>query len=63
MIKNKENPSGNKFHPLKLNLRKPVPSDIEIAQEAEHKLVTQVAEEVGDFSRRNWNYLDHSKPK
>jgi methylenetetrahydrofolate dehydrogenase (NADP+)/methenyltetrahydrofolate cyclohydrolase/formyltetrahydrofolate synthetase len=35
------------FTPLKLRLRKPVPSDIDIAQEADIKLITQVAEEVG----------------
>lgn len=37
----------SKFTPLKLRLRKPVPSDIEIAQEADIKPITQVAEEVG----------------
>jgi methylenetetrahydrofolate dehydrogenase (NADP+)/methenyltetrahydrofolate cyclohydrolase/formyltetrahydrofolate synthetase len=35
------------FTPLKLNLLSPVPSDIEIAQAADIKLITQVAEEVG----------------
>jgi methylenetetrahydrofolate dehydrogenase (NADP+)/methenyltetrahydrofolate cyclohydrolase/formyltetrahydrofolate synthetase len=35
------------FTPLKLNLRFPVPSDIEIAQEAQLKPITQVAEEIG----------------
>ena len=35
------------FTPLKLRLLKPVPSDIEIAQAADIKLITQVAEEVG----------------
>jgi methylenetetrahydrofolate dehydrogenase (NADP+) / methenyltetrahydrofolate cyclohydrolase / formyltetrahydrofolate synthetase len=38
------------FKPLKLNLRFPVPSDIEIAQEAALKPVTEVAEEVGLLS-------------
>jgi len=37
----------NKFKPLKLKLRVPVPSDIEIAQEAELKPITQVADEIG----------------
>jgi formyltetrahydrofolate synthetase len=36
-----------KFKPLKLKLRVPVPSDIEIAQEAELKPITQVADEIG----------------
>ncbi len=36
-----------KFEALTLNLRRPVPSDIEIAQEARLKPITQVAEEVG----------------
>jgi formyltetrahydrofolate synthetase len=35
------------FTPLKLRLLKPVPSDIEIAQAADIKPITQVAEEVG----------------
>ena len=37
----------SKFTPIPLKLRFPVPSDIEIAQEAELKPITQVAEEVG----------------
>ncbi|MBN1146789.1 MAG: formate--tetrahydrofolate ligase [Anaerolineales bacterium] len=40
-------PGLRKFTPLVLKLRDPVPSDIEIAQEADIKLITQVAEEVG----------------
>ena len=35
------------FIPTKLNLRRPVPSDIEIAQEAKLKPIMQVAEELG----------------
>jgi methylenetetrahydrofolate dehydrogenase (NADP+)/methenyltetrahydrofolate cyclohydrolase/formyltetrahydrofolate synthetase len=35
------------FTPIKLNLRTPVPSDIEIAQEVELKPIAQVAEELG----------------
>ena len=35
------------FVPSKLRLRQPVPSDIEIAQEAKLKPITQVAEELG----------------
>jgi methylenetetrahydrofolate dehydrogenase (NADP+) / methenyltetrahydrofolate cyclohydrolase / formyltetrahydrofolate synthetase len=35
------------FIPTKLRLRRPVPSDIEIAQEARLKPITQVAEELG----------------
>jgi formyltetrahydrofolate synthetase len=35
------------FTPNKLNVRHPVPSDIEIAQEAELKPVMQIAEELG----------------
>ncbi len=35
------------FTPLKLNLLSPVPSDIEIAQAADIKPITQIAEEVG----------------
>jgi methylenetetrahydrofolate dehydrogenase (NADP+) / methenyltetrahydrofolate cyclohydrolase / formyltetrahydrofolate synthetase len=37
----------SKFKPIPLKLRLPVPSDIEIAQEAELKPITLVAEEVG----------------
>lgn len=40
-------PGLRKFTPVKLKLRKPVPSDIEIAQEAELKDIKLVAEEVG----------------
>jgi len=35
------------FAPISLNRRTPVPSDLEIAQEAEMKPITQVAEELG----------------
>ncbi|MEZ4643364.1 MAG: formate--tetrahydrofolate ligase [Chloroflexota bacterium] len=35
------------FTPTPLNLRMPVPSDIEIAQEATLKPITQIAEEIG----------------
>jgi formyltetrahydrofolate synthetase len=38
---------SRKFTPSKLNLRLPVPSDIEIAQEAKLKPISIVAEEVG----------------
>jgi formyltetrahydrofolate synthetase len=40
-------PGMRKFTPVKLNLRQPVPSDIEIAQETELKPIMQIAEEVG----------------
>jgi formyltetrahydrofolate synthetase len=40
-------PGLRKFTPVKINLRQPVPSDIEIAQEAKLKPILQVAEEVG----------------
>ena len=43
----KDFPGLRSFTPLKLRLREPVPSDIEIAQEAELKPIAQVAEEVG----------------
>jgi len=43
----KDFPGLRKFTPIKLNLRTPVPSDIEIAQEVELKPIAQVAEEVG----------------
>ena len=36
-----------KFTPLTLKFKRPVPSDIEIAQEADIKPISQVAEEVG----------------
>jgi len=36
-----------KFSPTKLTLKDPVPADIEIAQEAELKPITQIAEELG----------------
>ena len=35
------------YTPIKLKLRTPVPSDIEIAQEAELKPITKIAEELG----------------
>ncbi len=38
---------AKQFTPTKLNLRRPVPSDIEIAQEATLKTISQVAEETG----------------
>jgi methylenetetrahydrofolate dehydrogenase (NADP+)/methenyltetrahydrofolate cyclohydrolase/formyltetrahydrofolate synthetase len=40
----------SKVKPIQLKLRSPVPSDIEIAQEAELKPITQVAEELGLLS-------------
>ncbi|MEW5872378.1 MAG: formate--tetrahydrofolate ligase [Chloroflexota bacterium] len=40
-------PGLRKFTPIPLKLRTPVPSDIEIAQEADIKPIQQVAEEVG----------------
>jgi formyltetrahydrofolate synthetase len=43
----KEFPGLRKFKPTKINVRYPVPSDIEIAQEAELKPIIQIAEEVG----------------
>ena len=47
MTERTEFPGTRKFTPLILNLRHPVPSDIEIAQEADIKPITQVAEEIG----------------
>jgi methylenetetrahydrofolate dehydrogenase (NADP+)/methenyltetrahydrofolate cyclohydrolase/formyltetrahydrofolate synthetase len=40
-------PGLRQFTPTKLKRRTPVPSDIDIAQEAEIKPITQIAEEVG----------------
>jgi methylenetetrahydrofolate dehydrogenase (NADP+) / methenyltetrahydrofolate cyclohydrolase / formyltetrahydrofolate synthetase len=40
-------PGLRRFTPTRLNLRTPVPSDIEIAQEAELKPITTIADEVG----------------
>jgi formyltetrahydrofolate synthetase len=40
-------PGLRRFTPTKINRRTPVPSDIEIAQEADLKPIIQVAEEVG----------------
>ena len=40
-------PGLRRFTPVPLKLRRPVPSDIEIAQEAELKPVTVIADEVG----------------
>lgn len=40
-------PGLRRFTPTKINRRTPVPSDIDIAQEADLKPITQVAEEVG----------------
>ena len=47
MSKADDFPGLRRFTPTKLERRYPVPSDIEIAQEAELKPITQVAEEVG----------------
>ena len=43
----KSNSQKFKFTPIKIDLKNPVPADIEIAQEAKLKLITQVAEELG----------------
>ena len=43
----KDFPGLRRFTPTKLRLRTPVPSDIEIAQEADLKPIAQIAEEVG----------------
>lgn len=40
-------PGLRQIRPLKLKLRQPVPSDIDIAQEAEIKPVLEIAEEIG----------------
>ena len=40
-------PGLRRFTPIPLKLRSPVPSDIDIAQEAELKPITQVADELG----------------
>ena len=40
-------PGLRRFTPIPLKLRFPVPSDIEIAQEAELKPITQIADELG----------------
>ena len=40
-------PGLRRFTPIPLKLRSPVPSDIDIAQEAELKPITQVADQVG----------------
>jgi methylenetetrahydrofolate dehydrogenase (NADP+)/methenyltetrahydrofolate cyclohydrolase/formyltetrahydrofolate synthetase len=47
MTKSNDFPGLRKFTPLPLKLRFPVPSDIEIAQEAQIKPISQVADEVG----------------
>jgi formyltetrahydrofolate synthetase len=47
MSKPSDFPGLRRFTPIPLKLRHPVPSDIEIAQEAELKPITQIAEELG----------------
>jgi len=47
MSKENDFPGLRRFTPIPLKLRRPVPSDIEIAQEAELKPISKVAEEVG----------------
>jgi formyltetrahydrofolate synthetase len=47
MSKESNFPGLRRFTPVPLKLRRPVPSDIEIAQEAELKPISKVAEEVG----------------
>src|SRR5512139_785878 len=46
MSATKDFPGARQFTPTKLNLRRPVPSDIEIAQEVELKPIAIVAEEL-----------------
>ncbi len=41
------NASVRKFQPTKITLKQPVPTDIEIAQSAELKPISQIAEELG----------------
>ena len=41
------NASIRKFQPTKITLKQPVPADIEIAQSAELKPISQIAEELG----------------
>ena len=53
-------PGLRRFTPVPLKLRNPVPSDIDIAQEAELKPITQVADEVGllpDEIELHGNYM------
>ncbi len=47
MSKQNNFPGLRRFTPVPLKLRYPVPSDIEIAQEAQLKPISQIAEEVG----------------
>ena len=47
MSESKKFPGLRSFTPTKIKLRYPVPSDIEIAQEAYLKPIAQIAEEVG----------------
>jgi formyltetrahydrofolate synthetase len=47
MNESKKFPGMRQFEPIPLKVRDPVPSDIEIAQAAELKPVTQVADELG----------------
>src|SRR5512139_1637843 len=47
MTKSSDFPGLRKFTPVPLKLRTPVPSDIEIAQEADLKPITQIVEEIG----------------
>src|SRR5512139_2730506 len=47
MSKENDFPGLRRFTPIPLKLRRPVPSDIDIAQEAELKPIAKVAEEVG----------------
>src|SRR5512139_2894305 len=47
MSKENDFPGLRRFTPIPLKLRRPVPSDIDIAQEAELKPIAQIAEELG----------------
>ena len=42
-----KNPEKKEFTPIPLDLKKPVPADIDIAQEARLKPITQITEELG----------------
>ena len=51
--------STRKFTPTKISTKDPVPADIEIAQEAELKPITQVADELGLLPEEVELYGEH----
>ena len=62
MVTMKDFSGAREFTPIKLNLRTPVPSDIEIAQEVDLKPIAQMAEELG-LRRKRSSSMAPTRPR